>query len=292
VQPLSEMEIGVMFWAGGDPYETVRELKSWGVRCGQMGVPGDMPLDGAGARWKQALADENFTVVTVFAAYAGESYADIPTVQRTVGFVPPSTRVERELRTLAVSDLAAELGVTSIATHIGFVPEDQSSADYVAVREMVRRVCDHAAGHGQTFALETGQEAAPVLLEFLLSAQRANLGINFDPANMILYGTGDPIAALDVLRPHVLTVHCKDGDWPPGAIGGALGREQPLGEGSVGMERFIAKLKEIGYRGPLTIEREASDPARRARDIVEGADLLRRLRQRVFATSAGAAPSE
>ena len=97
---LNDMEIGVMFWAGRDPYETIREMKSWGVRCGQMGIPGDMPLEGAAALWKQALADEDFTVVTVFAAYAGESYADIPTVQQTVGFVPPATRAERELRTV------------------------------------------------------------------------------------------------------------------------------------------------------------------------------------------------
>ncbi len=283
MQPLSDMEIGVMFWAGRDPYETVRELKSWGVRCGQMGIPGDMPLEGAAARWKQALADENFTVVTVFAAYIGESYADIPTVQKTVGFVPPATRAGRELRTLAVSDFAGELGVPSIATHIGFVPEDRSSEDYAAVRETVRRVCDHAAVHGQTFALETGQESAPVLLEFLLATNRANLRINFDPANMILYGTGDPIAALDTLAPHVLTVHCKDGDWPPHHLPashgspGTLGEEKPLGQGSVGMERFIAKLKEIGYKGPLTIEREASDPVRRHRDIAMGAELLRRL---------------
>jgi sugar phosphate isomerase/epimerase len=292
MQPLNDLEIGVMFWAGLDPYETVRELKSWGVRCGQMGIPGEMPLEGAAARWKQVLADENFTVVTVFAAYIGESYADIPTVKRTVGFVPPATRAERESRTLAISDFAAEIGVTSIATHIGFVPQDRSSEDYIAVCEMVRRVCDYAAGHGQTFALETGQEAAPVLLEFLLSTKRANLGINFDPANMILYGTGDPIAALDTLAPHVLTVHCKDGDWPPRSIPGALGHEQPLGEGSVGIERFIAKLKEIGYSGPLTIEREASDPVRRRHDIAMGIELVRRLSERVFATSANAVPSE
>jgi len=277
VQPLSEMQIGVMFWAGQDPYKTVRELRSWGVRCGQMGVPGDMRLGGAAESWKQALADNDFTVVTVFTAYVGESYADIPTVKRTVGFVPPATRAQRELRTLAVSDFAAELGVPGIATHIGFVPEDRSSEDYTAVRDTVRRVCDHAAGHGQTFALETGQESAAALLDFLRAADRVNLRINFDPANMILYGTGDPIAALDILAPHVITVHCKDGDWPPGDIPGALGEEKPLGQGSVGMERFLAKLKEIGYKGLLTIEREASDPVRRQRDIAMGADLLRRL---------------
>jgi sugar phosphate isomerase/epimerase len=277
MQPLSDMEIGVMFWAGSDPNETIRELKSWGVRCGQMGIPGEMQLEGVGPRWKQALADEDFTVVTVFAAYVGESYADIPTVEQTVGFVPSATRAERELRTFAVSDFAAEIGVAGIATHVGFVPEDQSSEDYTGVLKVVRRVCDHAAGYGQTFALETGQESAPALREFLLAAQRTNLGINFDPANMILYGTGDPIAALDILAPHVLTVHCKDGDWPPRAIRGALGHEQPLGEGSVGMARFIAKLKEIGYRGPLTIEREASDSGQRRRDFAMGAELLRRL---------------
>ena len=277
MQILNDLEIGVMFWAGRDPYETIRELKSLGVRCGQIGIPGDMPLEGAAAAWKQALADEAFTVVTVFAAYVGESYADIPTVQRTVGFVPPATRAEREQRTLEVSDFGAAIGVPGIATHIGFVPEDSSAPDYIAVREMVRRVCDRAATHGQTFALETGQETAPVLLAFLKSAARPNLRINFDPANMILYGTGDPIEALGTLGPHVVTVHCKDGDWPPPNAPGSLGAEKPLGQGSVGMERFVAKLKDIGYPGPLTIEREAHDPVQRLVDIRAGAELLRRL---------------
>jgi hypothetical protein len=277
MQLLRDMEIGVMFWAGRDPRETLRELKSMEVRCGQMGIPGDMPLDGAAAAWKRTLEEERFTVVTVFAAYSGESYADIPTVERTVGFVPRATRHLRELRTLAVSDFAAELGVPGIATHIGFVPEDRLSEDYLAVREVVRHVCDHAATHGQTFALETGQESADALLDFLLVTNRENLGINFDPANMILYGTGDPIAALHTLAQHILTVHCKDGDWPPKNMPGALGEEKPLGQGSVGMERFIAKLKEIRYKGPLTIEREASDPAQRLRDILMAAGFLRRL---------------
>ena len=277
MQILRDMEIGVMFWAGRDPAETLRELKSLGVRCGQMGIPGDMPLEGAAAGWKRALEHERFTLVTVFAAYNGESYADIPTVQGTVGFVPEATRRERELRTLAVSDFAAELGVPGIATHIGFVPEDRLSKDYLAVREVVRHVCDHAASHGQTFALETGQEPADALLDFLLMANRDNLRINFDPANMILYGTGDPIAALGTLAQHVITVHCKDGEWPPKDLPGALGEEKPLGQGAVGMERFIAKLKEIHYKGPLTIEREAHDPVQRLRDIQMGIGLLGRL---------------
>jgi sugar phosphate isomerase/epimerase len=277
MQILRNMEIGVMFWAGRDPRETLRELKGLGVRCGQMGIPGDMDLKGAAAGWKRALEEENFTVVTVFAAYTGEDYADAPTVQRTVGWVPRATRAEREARTNEVSEFAAEIGAPGIALHVGFVPEDDRDEDYIAVRQMVRRVCDHAARHGQTFALETGQEPAETLLSFFHDVNRDNLRINFDPANMILYGTGDPIEALGVLGPHVVTVHCKDGDWPPKDKPGALGEEKPLGQGAVGMDRFIAKLKDIGYKGPLSIEREVPDPAQRIQDIRMAVGLLQRL---------------
>jgi sugar phosphate isomerase/epimerase len=236
-----------------------------------------MPLAGAGKRWKAALEAEQFTVVTVFASYEGENYADIPTVQRTVGFIPAATRVEREARTKELSDFAAEVGVGSIACHIGYVPEDAANADYVAVREIVRRVADHAASHRQTFALETGQEPAEVLLRFIRDVGRPNLRINFDPANMILYGTGDPIEALGILGSHVLSVHPKDGDWPPPGQPGALGTERPLGEGAVGIERFLAKLKEIGYQGTLNVEREVEDQARKWRDVGKAVELLRSL---------------
>ena len=274
---LKKMEVGVMFWAGPDAAETIRSVKSAGVRCGQLGIPGGMPLVGAAKSWRAALEAGQFTVVTVFASYEGESYDDIPTVQRTVGFIPASTRAEREARTKELSDFAAELGVGSIACHIGFVPEDEAHPDYIAVREMVRRVADHAAAHQQTFALETGQEPAGVLLRFLRDLNRPNLRINFDPANMILYGTGDPIEALGVLAPYVVSVHCKDGDWPPTGQPGALGTERPLGEGAVGIERFLAKLKQIGYSGTLNIEREAPDQEQKWRDVARAAELLKRL---------------
>jgi len=278
MQPLRDMEIGAMFWGGRDPHETLRELKSLGVRCGQIGIPGDMKLEGAAAAWRAALEAEQFTLVTVFGAFVGESYADIPTVQRTVGFIPPATRAEREARTLAISDFAAEVGTPSIALHVGFVPEDPADPDYVAVRDMVRRVADYAASRGQNFALETGQEPAHVLLAFLKGVDRPNVRINFDPANMILYGTGDPIEALGVLGSYVISLHCKDGDWPPKDVPGALGAERPLGQGSVGIERFIAKLKEIGYRGTLNIEREVENQQERLRDIRMAVGLLERLR--------------
>src|SRR4026208_1348257 len=109
MQLLKDMEIGVMFWGGRDPVETIRELKAMGVKCGQIGIPGDMPLAGAAEKWKSALEAEHFTVVTAFCAYTGENYADIPTVQRTVGFIPRATRAEREKRTNEVSDFARQL---------------------------------------------------------------------------------------------------------------------------------------------------------------------------------------
>jgi len=199
-------------------------------------------------------------------------------VQRTVGFIPEVTREVREQRMMEVSDFASQLGIRSVATHVGFVPEEANHPDYLAVREMVRRLCDFAASHQQTFALETGQERAEVLREFLLDVNRRNLGINFDPANMILYGTGDPIESLAVVGQHVLSVHCKDGDWPPAGVPGALGEEKPLGKGSVDLKAFLAGLKKIGYKGPLTIEREAHDKEARLRDLADGRRLLEELK--------------
>ena len=186
----------------------------------------------------------------------------------------------RETRTYRVIDFGAAIGASSISAHIGFVPGDAGDPDYVAVRAIARRVCDYAANRGQTFALETGQESAPELLGFLRDVNRENLGINFDPANMILYGSGDPIEALDVLGKHVLSVHCKDGDWSPAGQPTALGREKPLGEGAVGVERFLDKLAQIGYKGPLTIEREGVDPAEWLKDFESSVQLLAKLKQR------------
>jgi L-ribulose-5-phosphate 3-epimerase len=277
---LKTLETGVMFWAGRNPDETLAEMTALGVRCGQLALPGDLDLSCADA-WREALRMANFTVYTVFATFIGEDYADKPTVVRTVGFIPPATRAEREKRTCDVSDFAKALGVPAIATHVGCVPEDSKDEDHLAVQAMVRRVCDHAAANGQKVALETGQESATVLLDFMLGVNRPNLGINFDPANMILYGTGDPVEALGLLGEHVVSVHAKDGDWPPADQPEALGKERCLGTGSVGMERFLRQLAKIGYTGPIAVEREAPDHAERLRDLKIGIELLAELKQKL-----------
>ncbi len=266
------MDIGVMFWAGRDDFGEIRSL----VDCGQLGIgPGVELTPAFVAQWRDALGD--FRLATVVCSFAGESYADVPAVEATVGFIPHSTRAARERRTSEISDFAAALDVPGIGCHIGFVPDDRTDADYIAVRDMVRRVCDHAAAHGQTFALETGQEPAEVLLRFLEDVGRGNLKINFDPANMILYGSGDPIAAFETLAPHVVSVHAKDGDPAPAAFEDQLGTERPLGEGSVDIARFIGALKRRGYHGTVNVEREIDDPRQRMEDIRRAVGLLRGL---------------
>lgn len=255
---LKDMEVGLMFWGEKQPQKTIQLVKALGVRCGHLGLAGHVPLAGAASAWKDALAQEDFAVTTVFASYDGESYADIPTVRRTVGFIPPATREAREARTREVIEFTSKLGVSSFACHVGWIPHDRSHHAYAVALDVVRRICDYAAQYKMIFALETGQEASQALLEFLDEVKRDNLRLNFDPANLILYGTEDPLQALGALGPHIASVHCKDGNWPPKDRHDALGTEMPLGEGSVNIPAFIKKLKEIGYRGPLTIEREVA----------------------------------
>lgn len=276
MQPL---EIGVVFWTGGElgadatPAQIAESVRSLGVKCGQLAVHGAASLDSA--PWKDAIDASGIEVATCFMGYTGESYASIPECARTVGYVPAETREERGKRALQVSDFAKALGVPGIAAHIGCMPSDRSDPTYVGVRDLMRKICDRCGENGQTFALETGQEPANELLEFLHDVGRENLKINFDPANMILYGSGEPIEALEVVKDHVVTVHCKDAKRP--AAKGEWGSETPLGKGDVGMARFISKLQEIGYQGPLVIEREIVGDEQRA-DILEAIALLKRLR--------------
>ena len=126
---------------------------------------------------------------------------------------------------------------------------------------VTREVCDHCQQNGQKLHLETGQETADALLQFISDVHRDNLFINFDPANMILYGSGEPIAALQKVGRYVRSVHCKDAKWAA-RPGKEWGQEVPLGQGDVGIENFLRTLKEIGYTGPLTIEREIPAGAR------------------------------
>mgnify|MGYP000972768285 CR=1 FL=1 len=228
------------------------------------------------------LKDLGITISVVFGGFEGESYADIPTVKKTIGLVPPETRAERTQEMKEIADFAKLLGVDTVALHIGFVPHDPNDPLRDGVIQVTREICDHCARNGQRLHLETGQETADTLLAFLSDVERDNLFVNFDPANMILYGCGEPIEALRKVGKHVRSVHCKDATWSdqPGETWGA---EAPLGEGAVGFDNFLATLKEIGYDGPLTIEREIpQDPARQKEEIDRGIRLLNELKAKIL----------
>jgi sugar phosphate isomerase/epimerase len=230
------------------------------------------------AEFLARLRDLGMTISVVFGGFEGESYADIPTVARTVGLAPPATRAARTTEMKEIADFARLLGVDAVGLHLGFVPYDAADPFYAQVLAVTRDLCDHCHAQQQRVHLETGQEPADSLLAFLAAVERDNLFVNFDPANMILYGSGDPIAALRQVGRYVRSVHCKDAQWAahPGV---EWGREVPLGKGDVGMAAFLRTLAEIGYDGPLTIEREIPrDPARQKIEIGHGIRLLGRLK--------------
>lgn len=224
------------------------------------------------------------TITAVFGGFEGESYADIATCARTVGLVPLETRASRIREMKEISDFTKLLGCNTVALHIGFVPHDRTSAEYRQLIVETQDLLDHIARNGQNLHLETGQETADHLLHFIQDVNRGNLFINFDPANMILYGTGEPIAALKKVGRFVKSIHCKDAKWAAENVRGtAWGQEVPLGDGDVGMENYLRTLNELGYTGPLTIEREIpQDRERQKADIGHAVQLLTSLRGKIL----------
>jgi sugar phosphate isomerase/epimerase len=229
----------------------------------------------------QQLRELDITITVVFGGFDGESYADIPTTRRTVGLVPPETRAARTAEMKEICDFARLLGVGVVGLHVGFVPHDAQDPMYADVVRVTQDVCDHARRNEQAVHLETGQESADTLLRFIADVGRDNLFVNFDPANMILYGSGEPLPALKKVGRLVRSVHCKDALWStqPGVT---WGTEMPLGDGAVGMEAYLRTLEEIGYHGPLTIEREIpQDRPRQKAEIGRAIQLLNSLKQRL-----------
>ena len=261
----------------GVKLDVAREV---GVRTIQLHAPARETRTAEYAERLQAqLKDLGLALTAVFGGFAGESYADIPTVVNTVGLVPPETRADRLVEMKAISDFARVLDCDVVALHLGFVPHDTQDPLYAQVVEVTRDLCDHCQGNGQSLHLETGQETADELLRFIGDVQRDNLFVNFDPANMIMYGSGEPIEALNKVASYVRSVHCKDATWAerPGEEWGA---EVPLGQGQVDMEKYLRALAEMGYDGALTIEREiAEDPVRQQEEIGNAVQLLERIKR-------------
>jgi len=227
------------------------------------------------SKFKQA----NIEITVVFCGFEGESYQDIPTVKKTVGLVPKETREQRLSHAKKISDFTSLLQVQAVGMHIGFIPEDTSDPDYMELVKITQEYCDYCRQNDQRVHLETGQETAEILHSFLKDVNRENLAVNFDPANMILYGSGEPLPALELVGEYVQSVHCKDAKWSSQPQV-EWGLETPLGEGDVHFEKFLSTLQNLGYKGPLTIEREISG-AEQLQDIAKGVELLTDLKTKL-----------
>ncbi|MBV8551331.1 MAG: sugar phosphate isomerase/epimerase [Acidobacteriaceae bacterium] len=197
----------------------------------------------------------------------------------TIGIIPPATRRARIDALKRASDLAKACGVKAVHTHCGFIPEGPNEPLYADAVAAITEVAGYCRSNGQTFLMETGQETPITLLRAIEDVGLDNLGVNLDVANLILYGKGEPVGALDVIGPYVRGLHAKDGLYPTDPYG--LGREVPIGKGRVRFAEVIAGLRRISYTGPITIEREITGP-KQERDIIASKLYLEQLINREY----------
>jgi sugar phosphate isomerase/epimerase len=194
-------------------------------------------------------------------------------------------KVERSKRIL---DLAKELGTNVVTTHIGVVPTDSSIDRYEVMQEACFELSRYADEIGAHFAIETGPETSAVLKCFLDSLGSTGVGVNLDPANLVMVTGDDPAGAVYNLQKYIVHTHAKDGKQlyykdpeiiyglvKDSLVTGPSFLEVPLGEGQVPWEKYLNALEDIGYKGFLTIEREVGDdPAKDIRSAVEFLEKL------------------
>lgn len=210
-------------------------------------------------------------VTTLWAGWPGPAVWDFVDGPRTLGIVPREYRATRLEALKAGARFASLIGVASITTHVGFIPENMSDPLYCEVLEAVNEIGSYCRDMGLEFWFETGQETPITLRRLIEDTGLDNLGVNLDPANLLLYGKANPVDALDVFGHLVRGVHAKDGDYPTAPR--ALGSEYPIGQGRVDFRSLIFTLARLGFDGSLTIEREISGPQQQV-DIKAGRDYL------------------
>jgi len=196
-------------------------------------------------------------------SFPGEDYSTITRIRQTGGLMPDELWPERREMLAIASGICRDVGIKLLSVHVGFIPLSSGET----YRVMVDRVAEIAASmekDGVGLLMETGQESASELLQFINDVRSRNAFVNFDPANMLLYGAGDPVEAIGTLGRHIRHVHVKDAkesDMP----GTNWGTEVPFGTGEVPAVELLAGLNAVGYSGPLVIERETGTS--RMRDV-------------------------
>ncbi len=268
-------EIGVCSWSlhPKDTSDLVAQVKQAGLSHVQLGLAGLSVLDDKKKLHElDHLRQANIKLTGGMVGFQGEDYSSIANIRKTGGFVPDADWPTRRSITEQAAKIGKDLGVPHISAHVGFVPP-KGQGNYDVIVGRIREIADLLGGHGMALLMETGQEPAGELLEFLHDLKRDNVGINFDPANMILYGAGDPIAAIKTLGTFIRHVHVKDAtaSTKPGVDWGA---EVPFGTGQVNPRAFIDALHGVGYRGPLCIEREAGN--QRLADVKFAVETLKK----------------
>ncbi|HYE30296.1 MAG TPA: sugar phosphate isomerase/epimerase family protein [Methylomirabilota bacterium] len=222
----------------------------------------------------QALAEQQgITFVSGMFGTIGEDYTSMESIRRTGGVVPDEHWDANWRNIQEVAKLASSMGLKVVTFHAGFLPHSPSDPDFAKLLARITQIADLFERHGITLGFETGQEDAHTLRLFLEQLKRPNVGVNFDPANMILYAKGDPIEALRVLGPWLKQVHIKDANQTK--IPGQWGEEVRVGTGQVDWRAFFKVLNELHFKGWACIEREAGN--QRVADIQAASTFVSRL---------------
>ncbi|CAN5436767.1 sugar phosphate isomerase/epimerase [soil metagenome] len=255
---IASHHIGVCSWSlqPASMGELVSSMKQLGLEHVQLALrPLITSSEASRGEELRVLRESGLKLTAGMIGFAGEDYSTIANIRKTGGYLPDATWEIRRDETIAAASLARELGLSALTTHIGFVPAS-SDGGYEKMLARVAEIADALASQELSLLMETGQETAPELLQFLNDVRCRNVEVNFDPANMILYGAGDPHDAVRVLGRHIRHVHIKDAtlsDQPRMK----WGNEVPFGTGQVRPRTFLDALHAVEYFGPLVIEREA-----------------------------------
>lgn len=223
------------------------------------------------------MTEGKLEITSFWCGWSGPNVWNFVDGPSTLGLVPEAYRAMRLEELKKGADFAHRLGVYNMATHVGFVPEQPCYGGYRELVSAVGHIAEYCAKYDISFNFETGQETPVTLMRLFSDVGAENLGVNLDPANLILYGRGNPVDALDIYGDKIRGVHVKDGDYPKGDFH-KLGDEKVVGEGSVNYPVFLPKLLKNGYKGDLYIEREITG-AKRAEDVKKTITYIKALMQ-------------
>jgi len=257
---LKPMELGLLISPFGAPEERIRRVREIGFSNCFLSLDGYIGAftPDLGRQFGDLLAKYRLTATTVEVVGPGPLEWNFTRGPATIGLVPPGTRASRIDALHQVSDFAKQLGIPQVQTHCGFIPENPEDPLYPGTVDAIREVARHCQANGQYFLMETGQETPTTMSRMIRDVAMPNLAVGLDTANLILYGKANPVDAVDILGPHIRSIHAKDGRWPTDP--NELGREVLIGQGLVDFRQVFTKLHRLGYAGAVTIERETSGP--------------------------------